>query len=154
MRTFKIYFLSSLQICETVLLIWSHHAIWDLFILLPEVCAFWLPSPILATLHTTLLPLATTRENQPCFLCIYKIGFLFSFAIVVLLDPTYEWDSMVFVFLWLILLSLMTSRSICVAMGRFRYFVWLNNILLWIVDHWTMWGLRTLPPPMQLKIHV
>ena len=53
-----------------------------------------------------------------------------SINIFFLLDSTHKWDHTVFVFSWLILLSLMQSRYIhVVANGRIFFFFWMNNIL-------------------------
>ena len=50
---------------------------------------------------------------------------------VCFLDSTSKWNHTVFVFLWLILLSIISFRSIhVVKMARFR-FLWLSNIPLW-----------------------
>lgn len=48
-----------------------------------------------------------------------------------LLDSTYKWAHIVFVFLWLISLSLMPSGSTRVVInGRISFCLWLNNIPL------------------------
>ena len=48
-------------------------------------------------------------------------------SVCLLLDSTYKWDSMVFVFFWLISLSTMLYPSICHIWQDFT-FLWLNDI--------------------------
>ena len=48
-------------------------------------------------------------------------------------DATYKWDHTVFVFLWLISLSIMSSRLIhVITSGRIPLIFWLNNIPLYL----------------------
>ena len=70
------------------------------------------------------LPLATTH-----LFCVSV-----SLVWVLVVNSTYKRDHTVFVFLWLISLSIMPSRSIHVArVGKISFFLWLNNIPLWCV---------------------
>ena len=64
-------------------------------------------------------PMATT------ILLSTSVSFMFS-------DATYKWDHTVFVFLWLISLSIMSSRLIhVITSGRIPLILWLNNIPLY-----------------------
>ena len=47
------------------------------------------------------------------------------------LDSIYKWDHMVCVFLWIISLFIIFSRSNHVANGKIPFFSWLNNIYVW-----------------------
>ena len=65
-------------------------------------------------------PMATT------ILLSTSVSFMFS-------DATYKWDHKVFVFLWLISLSIMSSRLIhVITSGRIPLIFWLNNIPLYL----------------------
>ena len=68
-------------------------------------------------------PIATFGNHQSV-LCIYQP--------VCILDSTYKWDHMVFVFLWLISLSIILSTSIhVIANGKISFFfLWLINMLV------------------------
>ena len=61
-------------------------------------------------------------------LCLFPFVHLFCF-----LNSIYESNHMVFAFPWLILLSIIFSRSICVLqMAKFHSFLWPNNIPFYI----------------------
>ena len=65
-------------------------------------------------------PMATT------ILLSTSVSFMFS-------DATYKWDHKVFVFVWLISLSIMSSRLIhVITSGRIPLIFWLNNIPLYL----------------------
>ena len=100
-RTLKIYFVSNFQIYIKVL----STIVTVLYIPeLTSVCTLW---P--ASLHLPYLPaLATT-----ILLCFYQFGFV--------LDSTYKWYHVAFVFLWLISLNIMPLRPIHVTNGRIYF---------------------------------
>ena len=102
MRTFKIYSLSNIQICNSVLLTiviklyitspWLIYFITRYLYLLTIFIHFTHPPP----------PLATTN--------LFSVS-MFSFS-VLFLDSTYKWHHMAFVFAWLILFSIIPWRFI------------------------------------------
>ena len=70
-----------------------------------------------------------------CFsLVIYKYIYIYMFIFV---DSTYKWYHTLFVFFWLISLSIIFSRSIHVATNSIiPLFIWLNNIPMNVyMDH-------------------
>ena len=85
----------------------------------------YLLAPFIYFTHPTLL-----SSGKPpfvlwiCSLCLFK----FCFACFVFIDSTYNWDHMVFLFLWLIALGVIPSRSIHIASnGKISHFLWLSN---------------------------
>ena len=79
------------------------------------------PSPILPTLQPII------SSNHQSVLCVYEIIFLVVFQILHL-SETIQYLSFS---IWLILVSLMLSKSIyLVTNGRISFFLWLNNIPL------------------------
>ena len=77
------------------------------------------PSPPLTS------PLATTSLFSK-----ESVFWFVSFFLCFVSNSTYEWNHMIFVSLWLILLSIMPSRPIhVVANGKISSFLWMNNIL-------------------------
>ena len=70
--------------------------------------------------------------RQPSEIQMFCVCFCF-FVLFCALDFTYKWDHMVFVFLWLILLSMMPSRSNYVVSNvKISFLLWLSNIPLYI----------------------
>ena len=74
-------------------------------------------------------------SNHLFVLCTYgsvSVLFVHLFGI---LDSTYEWNHMVFVFLWFISLSIIPSRSIHVVInGKISFFSWLKCVCVWERD--------------------
>ena len=69
--------------------------------------------------------------NHQSVLCIFEPVFFFFLFLV----STHKWDHMVFVFIWLISLSIMPLSSIhVVANGKISFFLWLNNIPLCVCN--------------------
>ena len=126
MRTFKIYSLSNFQICNTVLLI----IVAMLYITSPWLAHFKTGILFLLTLFTQFLQQIGSHQSV---LRICELGFCVCWflscllSVCLLLDSTYKWDSMVFVFFWLISLSTMLYPSICHIWQDFT-FLWLNDI--------------------------
>ena len=125
--TFKIYFFSKFQFCNTVLLTtvtmlyitcsWFIYFITGILYLLIPFTHFTYPANLL-------LPLAT-----PSLFSISKIGFVF----FCFFHSTYKWNHIVFVFLWVISLSIIPSKFIhVVANGKISFFLWLSSIPLYI----------------------
>ena len=81
-------------------------------------------------------PHPTSPLETTCLFSVSMTLFLFSYIcsfVFVFLDSTYKWNHMVFVFLWLISLSIVHSRSThIVANGKISCFLWLSNIPLCI----------------------
>ena len=98
----------------------------DLFILYLEVCTLWPPSSVLPIPH--LLPLAATHLlslslRSICFICFVLVLFV--------LDFTYRWDYMIFVFLCLTCFPQHNALKVhpCCCNDKISPLLWLNNIL-------------------------
>ena len=97
-RTFKISSLSTFQIYRILLLA----IVTMLHIIFPELLHLTTKSLyLLITVIHFPQPLLPASGNQQSTLCIYKFD---------ILDYTYKWDHTVFVFLWLIAVSVMSSK--------------------------------------------
>ena len=128
-ENFKIHPLSNFQIYNTVLLT----IVIMLYITPPGLIFFITASLNLLTPFThctdTSHSPSLSTINQFSVLYICELGFLFVFCFV--LDSTCRWDYTVFVFLWLISLSIMPSRSVhVVPNGKVSFFF--NG---WIIFH-------------------
>ena len=67
----------------------------------------------------------------PCMsVCFYLVWFIHLFCFISFLYSTYELNHKEFFFIWLISLSIVPSRSICVANGKILPFWWLSSIPL------------------------
>ena len=100
-RTFKIYSLSKFQVCDTVLLTtitMPYIRISEHFILYLKVYTLWPISPLFPHLQLLVATISDSVSMSLAFL-----------------DSTYKWYHIVFVFLCLISLSKMPSRSIHVV---------------------------------------
>ena len=89
---------------------------------------------LLITLPISLIPTPLPNANHHLVLCIYDSVFvLFCF-----LDPTHKWDYVVFIFLCLISLSIIHSRTThAVANGKISFFLLLTGwLLLHCVHTW------------------
>ena len=89
--------------------------------------------------------------NYPFVLCMCESDFVLFFPFFFFLDFTYKWDHRVFIFLWVISLSIMPSRANHVVANAKISFLRLNNIRLHVhVPHllylaFCQWALRLLP---------
>ena len=106
MSTFKICSFSNFQICKTVLLttvtMLYFTSLWLTYFITGSLC-LWTP------FAHFLQPYAPTYGNDQSVLCTTLVVFVF------FLDSTYKRDHTIFIFLWLISLSIMPSRSIHVV---------------------------------------
>ena len=95
-----------------------HYTFDPLYLFFPSPTAT--PSPLVTT---TLFSVST---------CLFLFGLVCSFVLFLFISflcSTYEWNHMVFVFLWLISLNVIPSRSIHVTPnGKISSLLWLNNI--------------------------
>ena len=101
--------LSNFQVYNTVLSI----------VVTMGIYTFWLPSSI----------------SPECFfhLCQPPVCSLNLWLLVFILASKYKWDHIIFVFVWLISLSMMPSRSVHVVTNtRICFFLWLKNIPLYM----------------------
>ena len=92
--------------------------------------SLYLLIPFTYVVQTPPWPLATTNVFCVSYSSVWFLLFL---------DSTYKWDYMVFVFLCLTYFTIMPSRSIHVVakMARFPYFLWLNNIPVYVCVYLT-----------------
>ena len=108
----------------------------DFYLLIPFTC--FSPS---TTLWKPLF-----SDQQVCFHVILSAG------LFCILDFTYKWDYMAFVFVWLISFTIMSSRSIClVTMARF-HFLWLIFQPIGKIHTYTHTHTHTHIPSLRLKI--
>lgn len=125
MSTFKIYPLGNFQTCNTVLLtrVTMYITFPWLVYSITEVCTFQSTSPLCLCSQ-----LPTSGHHQSSF-CNHVLDLL----IYWFLGFTYKWDHMVFLFLWLITLSIISVRSYPVwQKGKISVFLWLSNVLLYM----------------------
>ena len=125
MRTFKTYFLSNFQICNTVLLI---------IVTMLYFTSSWhfITGPLyLFTLLTHFIyanPPAPSSGKQQFVLCIYELGYF----LFVCFFRFHIWDHVIFVFLWLISLSTMPSKPVQgVTNGKISCSLWWNSTPLY-----------------------
>ena len=92
----------------------SEHHLKSITIHLTSSTHFAHSQPLSLLVNTSLIPLS-----------------LFSLLCFVFWNSTYEWNHMIFAFVWLISLRIIPSRSIhIVANGRISFFLWLSSIPL------------------------
>ena len=120
MGNFKIYFLSSSQ---------THSAVLSTIVITPYIIFMWLIYCVTGYL-CILNPFIHFSHPQPDLTLaptsLFSVSMSSDF-----LASTYKWDHTVFVFLWLISLSIISLRSIhVVANGQifFFFFLWLSRI--------------------------
>ena len=83
--------------------------------------------------HFHLIPPPPTyiSRKHKSDLFFYESGFFYEFCFCFYLEPTYKWYHRVFVFVWLVSLSIMPSGSIHFVKNVNIYiFFWLNSISL------------------------
>ena len=119
-RTFKIYSLGNLQICNTEL--WTTITI---LYIATQWCIYFITGSLY--LLTPFIPFPTRNAlpsgNHHSILCIWV---LFCFS-----DSTYKWDCLVFVCISFISLNIIPSRSIYVIEnGRILSFLWLRVLYI------------------------